>query len=363
MTMEARRYYSAAGYSLALSAAGVIFRRRSDAVCVLIRDMAFLTVLVELQTPKCFEDIAEALDGIPRTVLRQILGQLIEVGLCGLGEPIDKLDNVSTRANSSRLSALAYEISCRAVNIPLFGSEQMRAALDSAQNALGYAVESAEVARLACVRAANLYREGLSDIIRSQEKKPYRVLLGGGPQGLSGWVNFDLCAIKYPVDLRLGIPVDTGSAVSVYCGFLLEHLFFPGEALSLAREMVRILRPGCVARIVLPDAAMIIAEYTAGNEKLLRDRWNSEVFPHSPLSAAMCYLGAQPDSAALPSMHKFAFDFNSLRVLLLHAGFKMVYKSGYMGSKYGELNIDDVSTALHGSMENGRLALFVEAHR
>lgn len=72
-------------------------------------------------------------------------------------------------------------------------------------------------------------------------------------------------------DLRRPLPWATGSVAAVYSSHTLEHLTRE-EGAALLAECARVLRPGGVVRIVVPDLAAVVREYSEGRldgERLL----------------------------------------------------------------------------------------------
>src|SRR5207244_3445771 len=59
---------------------------------------------------------------------------------------------------------------------------------------------------------------------------------------------------------RRGLPIETGTAPFVYSSHVLEH-FTPDDAEQILHDMHRVLRPGGVVRVVVPDLAMQAKEY------------------------------------------------------------------------------------------------------
>ncbi len=79
----------------------------------------------------------------------------------------------------------------------------------------------------------------------------------------SDWTNIDLVACGPEVrrhDLRRGLPFDDGSFDAVYHSHVLEHLS-PEEATSMLGHCYRVLRPGGVMRVVVPDLEGIARTY------------------------------------------------------------------------------------------------------
>jgi predicted SAM-dependent methyltransferase len=89
------------------------------------------------------------------------------------------------------------------------------------------------------------------------------VNLGCGLRFDRDWINFDM----FPADegvrkanfLR-GIPLASGSADVVYHSHVLEHLELDA-ARDFLKECLRVLRPGGIIRVVVPDLEQIVREY------------------------------------------------------------------------------------------------------
>lgn len=96
-----------------------------------------------------------------------------------------------------------------------------------------------------------------------------RLNLGCGDCLHPDWTNIDLVAASVDVmacDIRRPLPFTSGSCEAVYAAHVLEHLR-PGEARQLLAEIRRLLRPGGVVRIVVPDLEGIARAYLASLER------------------------------------------------------------------------------------------------
>lgn len=62
-------------------------------------------------------------------------------------------------------------------------------------------------------------------------------------------------------DLRQGIPATSGSVDLIYACHFLEHLSI-GDGLQFLKECARVMKPGGVLRLILPDALKLCVEYT-----------------------------------------------------------------------------------------------------
>ena len=131
-----------------------------------------------------------------------------------------------------------------------------------------------------------------SDLIRPGDG-PVRVNLGCGPMAPEGWVNIDgspnvlldrfrivkrglrMCGVlsdahmtAWPeeivyFDVRKPLPFDDRSVESIYSSHLLEHLYL-FDAQAVLGESRRVLAPGGVLRLALPDAERLAADLVNG---------------------------------------------------------------------------------------------------
>src|SRR5690606_28178644 len=77
------------------------------------------------------------------------------------------------------------------------------------------------------------------------------------------WINVDIRAVGPEVltcDVRKGLPFPSSSFDVVYHSHLLEHLRRQ-EAAHFMRECFRVLKPGGIMRVVVPDLERICRSY------------------------------------------------------------------------------------------------------
>lgn len=91
------------------------------------------------------------------------------------------------------------------------------------------------------------------------------------------WTNIDITSSSPYVqayDLRQGIPFSDDTFDVVYHSHLLEH-FPKQEALRFTQECYRVLKPGGIIRVVVPDLERIARMYLQALEKALQeeDEW------------------------------------------------------------------------------------------
>ena len=89
------------------------------------------------------------------------------------------------------------------------------------------------------------------------------VNVGCGAVAHASWSNFDVVpqlAHVQALDVRRGLPLGEGVAAAVYSSHVLEHLT-ESEARPFLAEMRRVLKPGGVIRLVVPDLEVICRNY------------------------------------------------------------------------------------------------------
>jgi len=170
--------------------------------------------------------------------------------------------------------------------------------------------------------------------------------LGCGKRFIPGFIHVDV--LDYPhVDHRL--PADNlsifgdNSVDLIYACHLLEH-FKRGDTEKVLREWHRILRPGGILRIAVPDFDKLVEVYQKYKDIGL-------------ILGPLC--GRQDHEF---NVHYNVFNFISLRALLLKVGFKIARKYDWKQTEHA--NVDDFSQAYipHMDKENGILiSLNVEA--
>jgi predicted SAM-dependent methyltransferase len=90
-----------------------------------------------------------------------------------------------------------------------------------------------------------------------------RANLGCGNQICPGWINIDIVRTGPSVvahDLSTGIPLPNASCEVVYHSHVLEHLKRP-DAQFFMRECFRVLKPGGILRVAVPDLEQVCRQY------------------------------------------------------------------------------------------------------
>ena len=125
-------------------------------------------------------------------------------------------------------------------------------------------------------------------------------------------------------DIARGLPLADGNAQGVYCSHVLEHV--PRDDIpAVLRNTFRLLRPGGVFRLVVPDLQRRVARYLAsasGGDAMAADTLIESCLlgtrrrPRTPASWLRQQFGR--------SAHLWMYDFAALRYLLVEAGFDQI---------------------------------------
>jgi predicted SAM-dependent methyltransferase len=194
--------------------------------------------------------------------------------------------------------------------------------------------------RLAATRALrSRERRRLAELPR-----PLRLHLGSGNEHKDGWVNVDLAG--YPVEaawnLARPLPLPDGSVEAIFHEHLLEHLMLE-EGLAFCRECHRLLRPGGVLRIGVPDAGAAARSYAGDPGAFLEQARPGRPTAMLALQELFYYPG-----------HRTMYDFETLALLLRAAGFDRPEQRAF-----GETALEPPPDSTHRRAET----LYVEARR
>ena len=152
---------------------------------------------------------------------------------------------------------------------------------------------------------------------------PIDLDIGAGDVSRPGWVTLDIsddCDLYW--DLRLGIPFPTGTVRTVYSSHLLEHMDYESGQTLLA-EVMRVLQPGGIVSVCVPDARLYIDAYLGVRELAPdHDFWPPALHGTEGLSLInyIAYMGGE---------HKCLFDTESLLARLCAAGFTDVQSRSF----------------------------------
>jgi predicted SAM-dependent methyltransferase len=162
---------------------------------------------------------------------------------------------------------------------------------------------------------------------------------------------------------RLGVDANTHGLRMVLLSHVLEHLSYPDDVLRLLRDVRRVLEPGGVVRIVVPDIEKCIRAYVEADSQFFeqrRDTWTWWPERGTTLEEVLPYAGAARQHGDFFG-HKFGYDEETLDAVLRRAGFTTIRRCEYMQSPTLELRVDDRSLVAAARSPRGFYSLFMEA--
>jgi predicted SAM-dependent methyltransferase len=170
---------------------------------------------------------------------------------------------------------------------------------------------------------------------------PVRLHLGCGWTHKPGWVNVDLFATKADIvwDLTLGVPLEEGSVDVAFHEHMLEHLSLQ-HGFAFTRECLRVLKPGGVLRIGVPDAGLCVDSYAGRAD------------PAWARSQATGMLAIQ--ALFYENDHRAMYDAETLTLMCLAAGFAEAHRREW-GAGWGQPSAD--------TLERRDGTLYVEARK
>jgi predicted SAM-dependent methyltransferase len=172
--------------------------------------------------------------------------------------------------------------------------------------------------------------------------------VGCGTSGVEGWVNIDnspsILLSRLPfgrrifhtpdwprdvrrADVRKRIPFPDSSVACIYSSHTFEHFTYE-ESRAVARECFRVLKPGGILRIVVPDLGIIVRDYLAATADPMAS--------HKFVSRLLLTTSVR-DIVHAGAHHKQMFDARSLVHMLQGVGFVTVEVSVFGNSRIADI--------------------------
>jgi len=302
-----------------------------------------------------------------RGALLNLVNHLCAIGLLTSTEPVPEPANAEAEHLATNEAMAALQQAVYDLNSDLRGlGPAAHAALSAAgELSLKHRIEGLHAAiaslrgDLAALRTPHIRRQ-LEQLHVGATAKELRLHIGSGGFDLPGWINIDNYPAPLAISLDWGLPFCNASTRFVFMSHVLEHLY-PRQAQRLLGDIHRVLQPGGVVRIVVPDIEQWIAAYASGDRNFFDADEVRGASDRTRLQTLLPYAGAVSDPTQLYADHKFGYDFETLKRCLETAGFVDVRRCDYQQSPHEALRVDHASGNAGERYSDRYRSLFVEA--
>lgn len=178
-----------------------------------------------------------------------------------------------------------------------------------------------------------------------------KVNIGSGASGLDGWVNMDLSPgenVNCIYDCRHHLPFPDESVHMIFTEHFMEHIDYTEDVPFFLSECLRVLQPGGVIRIIVPDAEKYIKAYMEHDWDMLAQistHINEEHFDEHFKSQYHTMMEAVNFIFRQGGHHKYAWDYETMAFVLDRYGFTEIERQSYQQTKLDELAIDQQARA------------------
>jgi predicted SAM-dependent methyltransferase len=181
-----------------------------------------------------------------------------------------------------------------------------------------------------------------------KNKKNLKVNIGAGPNGQEGWVNIDAYkqkGVNLVYDCRKSLPFQNNSVKYIFVEHFFEHLDYTEEVPHFLSECLRVLNPGGIIRIIVPDMELYIKGYLdSGWDTYINVRQlSNDLKDHGMKTPYHCKMELFNVVMRQGTEHKYGYDFENLKFVLDYFGFRDVKKQQFKVSYLDELCIDHPS--------------------
>lgn len=170
-------------------------------------------------------------------------------------------------------------------------------------------------------------------------RKGHLVNVGCGPQILDGFVNVDLFRADKRVvkwDCRHSLPFANDAVAGIRVEHFVEHLEVREELTEFLCDCHRVLQPGGVLRVIVPDGEKYVRAYCKGDLTSFATLGFSVPFPVD-LPTRMDVVNHVFHQS---HEHRWAYDFENLSDRLRGAGFSQIRRSEFGQSAVPQLAQD-----------------------
>lgn len=171
------------------------------------------------------------------------------------------------------------------------------------------------------------------------------VNVGSGGRGLPDWINFDASPHHADLycthDVRRPLPLADSSVKGLIAEHVIEHLDFHDDVPQVFADFHRVLKPGGVARIIVPDVARFMRAYLERSPA----QWAQLGFAKGLPSDMCTSMELVNHVFHQGGEHCFGWDYETMEHSLRKAGFSQVVQQHFGRSLLPELAIDQPNHA------------------
>lgn len=170
------------------------------------------------------------------------------------------------------------------------------------------------------------HQDGTRQLATIKECRQLKLNLGCGPNIKSGWINIDLAGPSdFILDLREPIPLADCTCQMIYSEHFFEHIGYPETALKLLRDYYRLLEPGGLLSIGVPDGELALKAYAGDDPEqfftISKERWHPQ-WANTRMEQ-INFMFRQDGE------HQFIYDWETLQKAMGEAGFSAIHRRAF----------------------------------
>lgn len=157
-----------------------------------------------------------------------------------------------------------------------------------------------------------------------------------GSETVEGWINIDKCGGNLVANVYEGLSFKDNVIDIIFSCHLLEHLTCE-EAKKFLMECKRVLKPDGIIRTVVPDLEICAKKYLERDLSFYNEPgpYDGQRYKGDTIADKFAFIAYQD------GLHKYFYDFHSLKNLLEKCGFKRIRKCQYRESDIVEIETLD----------------------
>jgi predicted SAM-dependent methyltransferase len=191
-----------------------------------------------------------------------------------------------------------------------------------------------------------MHEKGVRSAKKLSSQRNLKLHIGCGPRSKPGWVNIDLHPnADMTLDMREPLPFLSGQCQVIYSEHFLEHIDYPDPLYSFLRECYRVLQPGGLFSVGVPDTEPGLKEYCGvthdGLFEIAKQRWHPKEMSNTRMEQLNFHFRQGNE-------HRMAYDYETLAFALTSVGFQRVARREFnealdsLDRKLGTLYVDGV---------------------